>query len=1832
MMVETSSVDQTLQSKAKFFAIGTVLLGASALVPFAIDPAFAMDPSTLPSGGVVNGGQATFDYSTPNQLHVNQQSDRAIIDWQSFNIGSEALTRFHQPSSSSMAVNRISGTSLDPTVILGTLKANGQVIVLDQNGVIFGQGSKIDVGGIIASTGKVDAQAVMRGDQVLHLSDIKGGAIVNEGTMSVSDAGIAALVAPSVRNNGVIQAKLGKVVLASGTSATIDLYGDGLIEVGVDSSLTETLVENNGTINANGGKIVLTAAAAKGIVNSVVNNTGLINASSAKKVGGKVVLSGGTVSVDGTINASGKTGGGEILIGGDKQGKGSVKTASKTTVAKTAKIDASATGEHGNGGKVIVWSDDETVVSGDIKAKGGSVSGDGGFVETSSKNKLIVEKDISINAAAGNDQGKAGEWLIDPQNIVISDTGTAGDAADSKIASSTINTMLDAGTDVTIATTSPGVGAGDIVIVNANILKSIGNNNVTLTLNADRDIVIGASSITNTTGGVLNLILNSDKDANQLGGIYMKNATINTGGGYVVMGGGAGDYGAAGGPDTTAAYATNRAADAYTDYMAYIHGINLQSSNIQTGGGNITMNGQASAAGTDAGVYIYSTTLKTTSGNINITGTSGAGYSTLGGAGVDSNSLVETVDGDIYIKGVTTSNGGAGSTINTAVGIGGGSIIRTTTNDAGKGNITIDGDASGSNADIRRGLDLGSSYTTTPTYITTQRGNITLLAKQKPGEWGQAMMLAWRGLDIGSQNGGNVTLNAHGGDINIASLANESWYFRIGHENTANTEILAGNISVTSDQPTLSGFFGKNVIFKPSTSTGSINIGSSWADIQLTANTLSFVKAGEKLIIGDSVNGKGDISVHGWNLAGTTYDVELHGNDITIADPNSAGYGVTLGSGNFTVNARDNAADLADINVNASIVKSAAGASTLNLRAERDILINAASISTTGGLLNTILNSDRNANQNGAIYISGGTVNTNGGYLVLGGGSGTVGGADGILGNGDGGGADDVAAYGNASRANGVFIGTNSNINTAGGNFIANGVGSNLAANGAGVRVNGTSQINTGAGFIKLTGTGANGAGNNTGVSIENSSVLDSSTGGITLIGTGGAATAGTNNQGVGILSGSIIRSSGTGPTAAKIYIEGKSGGATAANQSLNFTGGSFITTTDGDIEIYGKSSNGISSITSNQAFTVESKGAGNILIKVDDTGSNNNTITFSNTGVQTIGHADMTGDITIVTKALTSYDANDRILTKGAVKIMAPDAARNIIVGGAGAVADLVLSDALLGTITAGKLVIGDALTTVGNITVDSWDLVGKLFNTELHGTIINTIGAYGIQNAVGNILMSAKDKVDIDSNITTTGTLTISGVNGITIADADLKANGITAQQAIVYDGAGNNNRKIDAGTGTLNLQSVNAATNNLNIVADDLTLNGNITVDVANTLTLQTSTAGRVINLGSGTGGLDIDSAEMNRISAGTIVIGDSASYSNNIAVDAISLAGKAANLVAYANNVTINALTSGDGNFTFYSKGPNGITVTGVNTSNGAGQFALLTSGALAIDGSIINTGSGKIGAFAGWDGTSALTTPSSLSFDSVRLAAAAKDIVLGATGYVSSNAADTSVLLVSSGNFKNNSALGASALSAANGRYLVYGTAPADTVKGGLSAVNLYNKAYDTSLPATITGASRFVYSAQPTLTLKVNDLTWPNTTTAAYTYGSTGLVTGDILADAISGTATYNYVDNGDGTYTVSIDAASVNSPMGYNVSLQSGTLTIGAAPATLPPASPNDGSVKIENIIHYSSNIPTNLYEADSDNAVITADAELESEQAKVADELGCLVTDGISGGCLSN
>src|SRR5579883_358991 len=502
---------------------------------------------------------------SPGNTQINQTSQQAILNWNSFNIGASEQTHFQQPAGG-VALNRIDPNQ-GASQIFGHLSATGKIILVNQAGIFFGSGAHVDVGGIIATTSDISDQNFLAGKYTFDRPSAYGGSIVNRGTIIAAENGLVALAGTSVSNEGLIRANTGHVVLASGNKFTVDLSGDQLINFAidegtsiagkspVDGSTMRDGVSNSGKIIANGGQIILSANVAKEVVDHAINMSGVAVAHSVSEKNGEIILAaegdatvevsgkmnvsgrgkgttGGTVKVlakhirvesPAVIKANGDAGGGTILIGGNAHGAGPEPNALDTYVGSGTFLQANALNT-GNGGTIVIWSDDTTNVGGShLSAKGGALSGDGGYIETSGKNNLNLDyQNLLVSASAAN--GKSGQWLLDPTDITIDDSAAA-----------TYSSTLNGGTDVTVQTSASGGQNGDITFTNGSTAISWSTSNA-FTASAINNIIFSTSAtdrIVNSGGGSVKLI--ADSDGNGSGTVTFYNGSTRqvnlTGGG-----------------------------------------------------------------------------------------------------------------------------------------------------------------------------------------------------------------------------------------------------------------------------------------------------------------------------------------------------------------------------------------------------------------------------------------------------------------------------------------------------------------------------------------------------------------------------------------------------------------------------------------------------------------------------------------------------------------------------------------------------------------------------------------------------------------------------------------------------------------------------------------------------------------------------------------------------------------------------------------------------------------------------------------------------------------------------------------------------------------------------------------------------------------------------------------------------------------------------------------------------------------------------------------------------------------------------------------------------
>ncbi|HCN88668.1 MAG TPA: filamentous hemagglutinin, partial [Oxalobacteraceae bacterium] len=222
--------ENTNSGGKKASAGGSVVAGTSfALKALAVSLMLAFGPIAyaLPIDGQVTAGSATITGSS-NSMTINQSSQNAALNWQSFNIGQAETVKFVQPNSSSVALNRVLGA--DPSSILGGLSANGKVFLVNPNGILFGKGASVNVGGLVASTLNISDSDFMAGKY--KFAGAGNGSVTNQGAIN-ADGGYVALLGANVSNEGTINARLGTIALAAGNAITLDVAGDGLLNVKV---------------------------------------------------------------------------------------------------------------------------------------------------------------------------------------------------------------------------------------------------------------------------------------------------------------------------------------------------------------------------------------------------------------------------------------------------------------------------------------------------------------------------------------------------------------------------------------------------------------------------------------------------------------------------------------------------------------------------------------------------------------------------------------------------------------------------------------------------------------------------------------------------------------------------------------------------------------------------------------------------------------------------------------------------------------------------------------------------------------------------------------------------------------------------------------------------------------------------------------------------------------------------------------------------------------------------------------------------------------------------------------------------------------------------------------------------------------------------------------------------------------------------------------------------------------------------------------------------------------------------------------------------------------
>ncbi|HEX2859283.1 MAG TPA: filamentous hemagglutinin N-terminal domain-containing protein [Alphaproteobacteria bacterium] len=1151
----------------------------------------------LPQGGSVASGGSTFTQPNASTLNITQSTNSAVLNWTGFDIAAGERVNFYQPGSNALSINRISGNA---SQIDGQISANGRVWLLNPNGVMFGQGARVDVGGLLTSTGTLLEDGTLGG--------ITGGTITNNGVINASQ--YAALVGATVTNNGTITSP--KITLAAAPAFSLD--ESGLISIAPGVADFSQRVANNGQLHSAGGNIQLMTQAG---LASVINNTGIIEANGVTTNGGTIKLTGGVVNVD---------------------------TGSKITANG---------GTNGNGGTVDVIGT-YTRMAGTIEARGGSASGNGGKVEVSGHQGMSLPGTVITTAA----NGKTGTLLIDPANITITNGGPDTDDAESidgsvlaadgggtdfsiseqalEALSAGTNILLEATNDITIAPLTDHVlnlaTTGSVVFTADSDNDGSGN----FSMNALDSIVTGGAAVT-INGAHINV---GSIDTSAGTGAILLNTT--TGSGNVTVGN---------------ALTSTNAAITLNGNLLLPNDVALTSA-----GGAITLNGSATGAYVLA-LTAGSGAISLRNVDVGTLTLASAGGLTLNGSLLADNALNFGNAGAITLAGnstITADNGstrqnvtlGSGNTINgnyslaitgavVNVGgaVGGNSALTTFTTDAnstlslaaantsgaqnhtGTGGITLNGNlgTNGGAVNLNNNVTLGSNV-----QVASTGGNITAAGTVNGAH--DLTLNAGGGAVALNDTVGNsarlTTLTATGGALTLNGVQttgaqtytgpatiNGTFAHNTGNTSFANAVTLAGNTTFntsagngntsfnsTVDGPyslTMTGGTGTN------TFTGAVGGGTPLA---------SFASTGTNSLHNVTTSGAqsfaGNTTLNGIYTAGTT--LGLTGNttlaaNSTLTGGGAAGNDITLGGTVTGAHILTVQAGGADIYFNTF------SAPTLALASGNNVFIN-TSLASANGLDFTNL---------GALSLqTNATVDAGTGNLI-------TDSANTIAGN-----AHNLTATGNAITLNGINNVAALNVN-----------GTSVALNGA---VDTTGAINvTGATALNnnVASTGGNITFNNA-VTLGANSTIATGGGNLVTHGTLNGAydltiTAGSGNLTADAAWGGLTPLQSLTATAAALNLNNVTTtgnlsltGSTIANQQL-VAGGNL--TINGPLTIY-------SNLTSNQAISLNGviTMAGNSTITGGGNVGNDITLTGSVTGpynltlVAGLANLNLTGNVNI--------------------------------------------------------------------------------------------------------------------------------------------------------------------------------------------------------------------------------------------------------------------------------------------------------------------------------------------------------------------------------------------------------------------------------------------------------------------------------------------------------------------------------------------------------------------------------------------------------------------------
>ncbi|ECB6686552.1 hypothetical protein DSB34_22765 [Salmonella enterica subsp. enterica] len=1375
-------------------------------------PGMVLAAPALPTGGQIVAGQGSISTSG-NQMTVNQNTHGMVTNWNSFDIGAGHTVQFVQPGSSAVALNRVTGGH--ESQILGTLKANGQVMLINPAGVMFGQGAKVNTAGLVASTRNISNEDFMAGRYTFSGGGMPGAQVVNQGSLTTTKGGYIVLAADRVRNSGTITTPSGKTVLAAADRVTLQLDGTGLASVSVNGSVVNALVENRGLISATDGRVYLTARGKDMLLNTVVNNSGTVEAKGLSERGGEIVLDGGGSGVvsqsgmlladsetgrggkvtvqgqnihlaaDSKISATGRTGGGEVYVGGGWQGQDSaIRHASKVVMDKRAVIDVSAR-ERGQGGTAVLWSEDYTNFRGTVLARGGLQGGDGGRVETSSHHNLQAFGDVDASAAHGN----AGEWLLDPFDISIvsgsTDTNAqegagndgiftpSGDA--SSVGAGNIETRLNSGTNVTIKTASSTSGAnkwGNIT-VNASI-NHTATNNVSLTLEADGNINVTNHNITSSSGKLdVNLYAAGSHD----GSITLNNATVSTNGGNITLGKKPVADGAAANTNNLSVSITKATLDA-----------SAAGTTAPATAGNISITG---TAGSDVGVALTNSTL--TGHDINITGSSASGGS---GIKIDKGTL--TALNNLTITGNNTRAG-------QAHGI---RVLNSSTFTAGK---TITVNATATNGSVGALRLEGLTLNATDAFLSGTSGGCGTAVGIN-----QTLNVTQGNLTLsGNATGTGPGINITGGGINVSSgslLLNGS----TASNNSAGVNVSSGNLSASGNITVQGNGSGVQL--------GSITVNSSAGNISLSGDAGTGNKVGVALT-NTKVNATaGNLTVNGTGSGDkgvALINANVAAGDIVVTGTTGKWAGVLLtnttvnATGNLTVTGSANGtwgtgAQPQGVKIQQNSVLTAGKNLTVTgtteqvsaqgwvgLQATGNINVSAGNLSLTGTLTGTA------GSGTTALNLTG--VNLSAQNLVLNG-SNSNSGSGLVLKNATLNVTDSASLKGSSANSGTGF--TLSNVTLEGG--IARGANMTFSSEGSGAGVTNALNVNGGLGYAAFDAMKKTGIDNNTTIGALTASESEliqylgfSKTDGWTVDGSNLSASESTKT-GNWLLSG---LTNVTATTTGNITLTGLNltgGSLTGSNITLSGADNATLTLNNATLNATAGNVSLVANVTSGNALVLS---GGNITAG-QDINLNGTVASGGGSGV-TLTNVNMNATAGNISVNGTGYDASNGGLNVNGGNF----AAQNTVLTG-----------------TAGRNNVGAKLAGNINVTQGNLSVTGTMYHRNNGGfTGLQTVKGLNISVSNGNLSLTgqALQHPDVtDGSVPApSGNVVGLNLNGVTLSanHADLKGSSALSGSGFVL-----NNVTLDGNIARGANMTFSSADSGVN-VTNTLNVNGGLGLGV-------------------------------------------------------------------------------------------------------------------------------------------------------------------------------------------------------------------------------------------------------------------------------------------------------------------------------------------------------------------------------------------------------------------